>query len=52
MLVALVEDYPELPKAEMVQPSSRLSDEEVEELKKLYSQYRLEVIIHYEETIC
>uniref|UniRef100_A0A8R1TTD0 Bromo domain-containing protein n=1 Tax=Onchocerca volvulus TaxID=6282 RepID=A0A8R1TTD0_ONCVO len=45
------DDYPALPKADVVQPSSRLSSEEIKELKKLYDQYHLEVILHYEETI-
>uniref|UniRef100_A0A0R3S4M1 Bromo domain-containing protein n=1 Tax=Elaeophora elaphi TaxID=1147741 RepID=A0A0R3S4M1_9BILA len=46
-----VDDYPALPKGDVVGPSSRLSNDEIKELKKLYDQYHLEVILHYEETI-
>uniref|UniRef100_A0A1I8ET20 Bromo domain-containing protein n=1 Tax=Wuchereria bancrofti TaxID=6293 RepID=A0A1I8ET20_WUCBA len=45
------DEYPPLPKADMVQPSNQLSSDEIKELKKLYDQYHLEVILHYEETI-
>ncbi|MCP9265534.1 ATPase family AAA domain-containing protein 2B isoform 1 [Dirofilaria immitis] len=45
------DDYPALPKADVIQPSNRLSSDEIKELKKLYDQYHLEVILHYEETI-
>ncbi|CAG9537519.1 unnamed protein product [Cercopithifilaria johnstoni] len=45
------DEYPTLSKADVVQPSSRLSNDEIKELKKLYNQYHLEVILHYEETI-
>ncbi|VDP20534.1 unnamed protein product, partial [Onchocerca flexuosa] len=45
------DDYPALPKADVVQPSNRLTSDEIKELKKLYDQYHLEVILHYEETI-
>ncbi|KAL3982959.1 ATPase associated with various cellular activities (AAA) family protein [Acanthocheilonema viteae] len=46
-----VDKYPTLPKADVVQPSSRLNDDEIKELKKLYDQYHLEITLHYEETI-
>ncbi|KAK6111348.1 ATPase associated with various cellular activities (AAA) family protein [Brugia pahangi] len=45
------DEYPPLAKADMVQPSNQLSSDEIKELKKLYDQYHLEVILHYEETI-
>ncbi|VDK88160.1 unnamed protein product, partial [Litomosoides sigmodontis] len=45
------DEYPTLPKADVVQSPSRLSSDEIKELKKLYDQYHLEVILHYEETI-
>ncbi|VDO39598.1 unnamed protein product [Brugia timori] len=50
-LYFLADEYPPLAKADMVQPSNQLSSDEIKELKKLYDQYHLEVILHYEETI-
>uniref|UniRef100_A0A915Q642 Bromo domain-containing protein n=1 Tax=Setaria digitata TaxID=48799 RepID=A0A915Q642_9BILA len=46
-----IDDYPALPKANVVQPSNQLSSDEIKELKKLYDQYHLEVVLHYEETV-
>ncbi|VDN01233.1 unnamed protein product [Thelazia callipaeda] len=46
-----LDHYPVLPIAEPMQSSLRLNADEIMELKNLYDDYTLTVVLHYEETI-